>query len=238
MGCSTSDLSGLAPAPGRPAADDRPKSRVRAAVDGAGTGAGAGARESGGDTGSLPASASASLTTLPPEVLLHVLSFLDTESLCAASRSCRSLWAVSADASLWRGRRLTVCSRPWPPRAPLALRTLRVCSYRWPSPKDAQAVLVWLAASLRSVHRLELVGRNMDAETLRACVRLCADAHELSLHDVRVQDAWLDEIRQLARLESVHIDWHTEISSGQLMQLSADFPSLTAHCHGALQTQA
>lgn len=183
----------------------------------------------------------ATLTSLPPELLLRVLGLLDVASLCAATRACRALWRLGADASLWRHKSLTVCSRPWPSRPPAALRALRLCSYRWPSARRARRELAWLAEGLGSaeVQRLELVGRHLDRDTLRACFAMCSGVRELSLHDVHVQDAWMGELAALRDLEVLHLDWHTEMSCQQMLQLAALCPSLSiidtgdcpADCH-------
>ncbi|XP_034238357.1 uncharacterized protein LOC117643536, partial [Thrips palmi] len=182
-----------------------------------------------------------------PELLLRVLALLDVASLCAATRSCRALWQLGADASLWRRMSLTVCSRPWPSRPPAALRTLRLCSYRWPSSRHARREMAWLAEGLRpakpakpehsaqpAVQRLELVGRHLDRETLRACFAMCSGVRELSLHDVHVHDAWMAELASLSELEVLHLDWHAEMSCQQMLQLATVCPSLriidTAGC--------
>lgn len=163
-------------------------------------------------------SAPPALTALPPEVVLHVLSYLDAESLCAAARSCRALRAVSSEASLWRRLGLTLGALPWPPSRPRALHTLRVCSYHCPSSERAQRALAWLAGGASEgaplpVRRLELVGRHLDADTVRASMQLCTTACELVLRDVHVQAEWLPALAAFDNLAAVLLDWHT-VSGG------------------------
>ncbi|KAK3932856.1 F-box/LRR-repeat protein 2 [Frankliniella fusca] len=180
---------------------------------------------------------------LPPELLLRVLALLDVPSLCAASHALHGLGlaldGALRDASLWRRASLTLCSPPWPPRPPAALRVLRVCSYRWRSAAHARTQLTWLGSGLGlgpgpgpgpglRVQRLELVGRNLDDDTVRACLRLCAGPalRELSLHDVLVRDSWLADLASLTQVEALHLDWHTEMSAEQMLSLTAACPTL------------
>ncbi|XP_026294294.2 uncharacterized protein LOC113218244 [Frankliniella occidentalis] len=171
------------------------------------------------------------LVHLPPELLLRVLGYLDVASLCAAGRALDghpALAGVLADASLWRGATLALHSATWPAHPPAALHGLRVCSYHWHSAQHALRQLAWLASNLdaSSVRRLELVGRNLDRATVRACVRLCAGLRVLSLHDVGVEDGWIKDLATLKNLEALHFDWHSEMSVPQILRLASSCPSL------------
>lgn len=161
-----------------------------------------------------------------------MLGLLDVTSLCAATRSCGTLWQLGADASLWRRMSLTVCSRPWPSRPPAALRTLRLCSYRWPSARHARSELAWLAEGLgpATVQRLELVGRELDRDTLSACLAMCTGVRELSLHDVHVHDAWMGELAGLQELEVLHLDWLTVSPCAVGLMPQGDRPVQHRHC--------